>query len=142
MVAAVVLSVVAFIAGHPTQVVCGDGLGGHATPGVIGWTAYGGNVIYVTDKICVGSNAEVGSDAFALGIGTLIHEAAHARGVRKESCAEMTADIGIYDVLRRFYNVPFFTPTSRMVGLQVLENTRRRPAEYQPEACWASGTVS
>lgn len=143
MVPAVILSVVAFIAGHPTQIVCDANLGGLATsPNEIARTPYGGNVIYALPRICDELFAPVGTNAFAHAIGTVIHEASHARGLRSESCAEMTADIGIFDVLRRFYGAAFFSARSVAVGAQVLAFTRARTADYQPEACWLSGTPS
>lgn len=145
MIAPVILSVVAFIAGHPTTVVCDATLGGHAaeapadiTP--IGFTPYGGNVIYALPSLCDETSMPVGSTRFAHALGTFVHEASHARGVRSESCAEMTADIGVFDVLRRFYSIPFFSARSVAIGAQVLAFTRARPPNYQPEACWASGT--
>lgn len=141
MVAPVILSVIAFIAGHPVQVSCDPALGGHATSaGEVGWTAYGGEVIYVVPMVCDDSGRALEDPRFAFALATLIHEAAHARGIRSESCAELTADIGIYQALRDFYDVPFFTPTSQQIGATVLAQTRARPPTYQPEACWSSGT--
>lgn len=142
MIAPVILSVVAFIAGHQTAVVCDPTLDGHAIPGATGWTYTGGNVIYVVPSICDETRAKIGSLRFADGLSTVIHEAARARGLSRDSCVEMVADIGVFDVLRRFYGVAFFTPLSREIGAQVLALTRGRPASYQPEACWASGTMT
>lgn len=140
MIGPVILSVIAFIAGHPTTVVCDATLGGHADAStgftVIAWSAYGGDTIYAAPSLCDETRGRVGSLAFAHSIGTFIHEASHARGIHTETCAELTADIGVFDVLRRFYNVPFFTPLSRLVGAQVLTFTRARPTAYQPETCW------
>lgn len=141
VVPAVILSVVAFIAGHPTQVVCDATLGGlSASPNEIARTPYGGNVIYALPRICDELVAPVGTEAFAHAIGTVIHEASHARGLRIESCAEMTADIGVFDVLRRFYGVSFFSAMSVRVGDQVLAFTHARASNYQPEACWLRGS--
>lgn len=103
------------------------------------WTLTGGNVIHVHPRFCDYSSSPVGSNDFALVIGVFIHEAARARGVVTDSCARMTADLGVYQMLRDFYNVPFFSPTSERVGAQVLALTRLLPASYQPELCWASG---
>lgn len=122
-------------------IVCDPDLGGHAAeyPGALGWTAYGGSTIYVILSICANATARPRSATFADAIGAVIHEAAHARGIRSESCAEMTADIGVYDVLRRFFGVPFFSSDSEVIGALVLAETRQLPAAYQPEACWRSG---
>ena len=139
MAPAVILSVVAFIAGHPTQVACDPTLNGH--PAGIAWTAYGSSKIYAAPDICTDAAQPVDSWQFAYALGTFIHEAAHARGIRSESCAELVADIGVYDVLRRFYNIPFFTVESETIGGTVLANSHRRGPEYQPEACWATGTL-
>ncbi len=132
------IDVVTYIAGHQTSIVCDPALGGHSATesDPVGWAAYGGNIIYVVPQICVDMSADLGTAQFAQGIETLIHEAAHARGVQSESCAELTADIGVFDVLQRFYDTPFFTPLSVAVGDQVLAATRLRPAALQPEACW------
>lgn len=137
MLAPVILSVVALIAGHPVSVQCDPALGGHFIPGAAAWTPYGGNVIYATPQICDDTTQPLGTLQFALGLNIFIHEAAHARGVVSESCAELVADIGVYQVLRDFYDTPFFTPTSWMIGDQVLLLTHRKPAAYQPEGCWS-----
>lgn len=133
-----------WVAGHPVTIACDAALDGHAaslqaglTP--LAWTPYGGNIIYAQPSLCDETSATIGSQAFAQAIGTIIHEATHARGVVSESCAELTADVGVFDVLRRFYDVPFFSATSVLVGAEVLGLTRARPANYQPEACWRSG---
>ena len=132
------IDVVTFIAGHQTSIVCDPTLGGHAatSPDAFGWAAYGGNIVYLVPAICQDMSADIGSPRFAEGIAAVIHEAAHARGARSESCAEMTADLGVFDALRRFYGVPFFSDLSRTVGDQVLAGTRLRPESYQPEECW------
>lgn len=144
MLAPVILSVVAFIAGHPTQVACDADTNPSPFPTAPGqvataWTLTGGNLIHAHPAFCAASFAPVGSDSFARAMDVFIHEAARARGLTGDSCPQMIADIGVYDVLRLFYNVPFFTPMSRRVGAQVLALTRTLPASYQPELCWASG---
>lgn len=141
MVAPVILAAVAFIAGHPTSVVC-DADVNHGPvaerPGLTlkGWTAYGGNVIHVLPGFCSASTLLPGAPGFPETIELFIHEAAHARGIVSESCAELTADMGVFDVLRRFYGVPFFSPLSVRVGRAVLAHSREAPADYQPELCW------
>lgn len=147
MVAPIILSVVAFVAGHPTAVACDANVNQGPNPPPPGfvveaWTPYGGNVIHTLPSLCDGSNDPVGSPQFAAALRVFIHEAAHARGVHSETCAEMTADEGVFDVLRRFYGVPFFSPLSERVGAEVLALTRVRPPEYQPELCWRTGTIS
>lgn len=129
------LSVVALIAGHPATINCDPTLGGHFIPGAAAWTPYGGDVIYATPEICDDTRQPLGTLQFAAGLNVFIHEAAHSRGIRSESCAELTADLGVYQVLRDFYNIPFFTPQSETIAGQVLLLTRRKPAAYQPEEC-------
>lgn len=132
-----ILAVVAFIAGKPVHVVCDPALGGHYIAGAAAATPYGGDTIYAIPEICADAAARVGSYEFALAVSRFIHEASHARGLRVEACAELTADLGIYQVLRDYYRIPFFTPMSRQIGAQVLEDvTRLLPAAYQPEGCW------
>lgn len=141
MVAPVILSVVAFIAGHPTNVACDADVnhgGIPSRPGFAlkGWAQHDGNVIHVLPGFCDASTLRPRDPGFPETIELFIHEAAHARGIVSESCAEMTADIGVFDVLRRFYGVPFFSRLSVRVGRAVLAMTREGFADYQPELCW------
>lgn len=124
---AVALMVAAFIAGHPTQVLCDV----PPTAVVVAWTNPGSSVIHMQEDACAGLAAKPGDLSFAHGLSALIHESAHARGVRSEACAEAWADLTSYDVLRRFWHVPFFTPLSWLVGAQIREESRRLPASYQ-----------
>lgn len=145
MIAApILLSVAAMIAGKPVNVACdADTNFGPTGPPPVGftveaWTPYGGDTIHMLPQLCVDVLRQPGTPEFAAGIRVLIHESAHARGVRREDCAELTADIGVFDVVRRLWGIKFFTPLSRQIGSQVLELTRIRPASYQPETCWGS----
>lgn len=133
-----ILAVVASIAGHPVTVACDADVNRPSSvpAGAIGWAIIGGDTIHIHPLMCDYSRAEVGSPEFAAALDLFIHESAHARGVLSESCAEMTADVGVFDVLRRFYGIPFFTPMSRRIGAQVLAITRTLSPEYQPELCW------
>lgn len=146
MVAPVILSVVAFIAGHPTSVACDadTNQSPFAAPGYVAtaWTYTGGNVIHAHPAFCTASNDAIGTDGFARAMDVFIHEAARARGLQKDSCVEMLADIGVYQVLRDFYGVPFFSAMSRKVGAQVLALTRTLTPNFQPEACWAAKAPS
>jgi hypothetical protein len=142
MIAPVVLAVVSFIAGHPTGVVCDATLNGHeaALPGAVGWTAYGGDTVYVVPAVCAGLTFPVGEPGFGAALGTVIHEATHARGIRSEACAEWNADHGIYEVLRDFYGFATldswaFNLIAGNIAAEVVAETRRRPPQYQPELC-------
>lgn len=136
MIPAVALAVVAFIAGKPATVVCNtDGYNGPPAPAgyvVEGWTTPGTSTIHLNAAMCDGLSAKPGTVAFARALRVVIHESAHARGTRVEACAELWADLIVYDVLRRFYNIDFYTPLSQTIGAQVLDETHRRPASYQP----------
>ena len=136
-----------WIAGHPVTVACDADVNQSPFQAPAGreataWTLIGGNVIHVYPAFCDASSAPIGSVQFAQALDVFIHEAAHASGTRVESCAELTADIGVYDVLRRFYAIPFFSQMSATIGAQVLADTRTLSAAYQPEACWQSGRLS
>lgn len=140
----IALSVAAMIAGKPVTVACdadiNPGPTGLPAPGfaVEAWTLYGGDTVHMLPQLCDDLAARPGTIEFASGIRVLIHESAHARGIRREDCAELVADIGVFDVLRRRYDIPFFSPLSRLIGAQVLALTRLRPTNYQPETCWSS----
>lgn len=136
MLPVVALAVVAFIAGKPASVVCdadtNPPIG--APPGYVveAWTKVGSDTEHITPSLCAGLSARPGSIEFARSLRVVIHESAHARGTRVEACAELWADLAVFDVLRRFYNIGFFTPLSAEIGAQVLAETHRRPAVYQP----------
>jgi len=141
-----VVAVASWVAGHPVTVACDADTNPSpfpAAPGAVvtAWTLTGGDVIHALPMICDETRAAPGTVAFADGIATVIHEAARAKGVQTASCVEMLADVGVYDALRRFYSIPFFSSMSETVGAQVLALTRRRPSSYQPESCWQSGTL-
>jgi hypothetical protein len=124
---AIALAIAAFIVGHPTQVMCNAPEGPQSL--VMGYTVSG--VVHIRPSLCSAVAGKPGPEMFALGISALIHESAHARGISKEACAELIADLGVYQVLRDFYGIPFFTPLSWAVGRQVYANTLTLPAKYQ-----------
>jgi hypothetical protein len=128
VIPAIALSIIAMIAGHPTQVTCDV----PATAVITAWTSFDGQEIHMQESICAGLEEQLGTYRFAASISTLVHESAHARGVRSESCAETWVNVAVYDVLWRFYAVPFFTPLSEEIGAQVATITRGLPPAYQP----------
>src|SRR5437867_3953223 len=97
IVPALVLTIAATIAGHPTQVVCDV----PATESVAAWTIPGTSTIHMKEHICAELDRRPGDPLFAVALATLIHESAHARGVSAEDCAELWADLVVYDVLER-----------------------------------------
>lgn len=142
-----VVAAASWVAGHPVTVACDADTNPSpfpAAPGAVitAWTLTGGNVIHALPAICGETDAEPGTTQFADGIATMLHEAARARGLTSDSCVELFADIGVFDVLRRFYGIAFFSDMSVRIGSQVLGLTRQRPASYQPATCWASGALS
>ncbi len=145
-VAPIFLSVIAFIAGHPTQVSCDADTNPSpfaTAPGatVTAWTLTNGTVVHALPSLCLETQTKPGTLLFADALATMIHEAARDEGIQSDSCVEMLADVGVYDALRRFWNVPFFSRESEQIGSQVLYLTRRKPASYQPETCWSSGVL-
>ena len=144
-VAPVFLAAIAFIAGHPTTVVCDANTNPSpfASPGytATAWTYTGASVIHADPVFCSDTNDQPGNDGFARAIDVFLHEAARARGIQSDSCVELVSDVGVYDVLRRFWNVPFFSGESERIGAQVLALTRTLPATFQPESCWSSGVL-
>jgi len=140
MIAPILLSVAAMIAGKPVDIACDADTNlipnTSITFAVEAWTYIGGDQIHLLPQLCQDASQPIGTYEFAHGVGTIIHEATHARGIARESCAELTADIGIYDILRRLYGIPFFSKVSLRVGAQVLALSRARPPDYQPEGCW------
>lgn len=142
-VAPVFLSLIAMIAGHPTSVACDADTNPSpfAAPGyaATAWTYTGGDVIHAHPVFCQDTYSAPGTDEFARAVDVFLHEAARARGIQSDSCVELTADLGVYQVLRDYYGVPFFSPMSALVGAQVLALTRTLPASFQPEACWSGG---
>jgi len=142
MVAPVVLAVAAFIAGHPVTVSCDAATNRPPSvpTGALGWSVVGGSESHLSGDVCNDLEDSPGGLDFAAGIAVLIHEAAHAKGVRSEACAQWYAVFGVYDVLRRFYAIPFFTDESRLIGAEVLEFTKLRlPPEYQPSLTSSCG---
>jgi hypothetical protein len=133
----IALLVATAIAGHPTTVTCDtSGYPGPAPPPgfqVEAWTAVGSKEIHLAPFLCSGLDSPLGSAAFARSIGVLIHESAHARGIRTEDCAELWGNLVVFDVLRRFYGVPFFSRLSLQVAAQVRNFTLVRPTSYQPK---------
>ena len=140
MISLVTLAIAAAIAGHPVDVRCDADKnpppGLTPAPGYVieGWAYVGGNEIHMLPHLCADTNAPVGSLAFAQALRVVIHEAAHARGVAVEACAELWAALVVFDILRRFYGIPFFSKLSESIGRQVLAETRLRPPNYQPRA--------
>jgi hypothetical protein len=130
--------VAAFVAGHPTQIVCDADVNRSPTPAPPGfvataWTAVGGNVIHMIPARCAGLEAKPGNGEFARSLGTLIHEASIARGVRTEQCANLWTALLPFEVLERYYDVPMGSPLSWSVAGQVLGHVLDGPPEYRPQ---------
>jgi hypothetical protein len=124
---AIAFTIASMISGHPTQIACDV----PTTAVVEAWTTPRSNLLHMQPTLCAGLGMAPGDPRFSYALGVLIHESSHARGVLREACAEMYADVLIYQVLRDYYRVPFFSKLSMQIGAQVLYFSRHRPAEYQ-----------
>lgn len=137
----VTLLIAAAISGHPTKIACDtDTNPGPVKPPpgyvVEAWTPVGGDTIHMAPVLCAGLFAPIGNIRFAQSYRVLLHEAAHARGIAVEACAELYA----WEHARNFlYTHYFFDPwlfwLSDQVVKQIEAETRLRPANYQPQLC-------
>lgn len=129
----VALLIAASIAGHPVGIKCDAEINNPFPFPVDGWAYVGGNELHMTRYLCDAlERRDTNETAFARALGTLIHEAAHTRGVESEACAELYAQVLVYQVLRDHYRIPFFTRVSRRVGEAVARLTSLLPPAYQP----------
>jgi hypothetical protein len=143
MIPALVTAIAISLSGHPVSIDCDTSTyPGPPPPApyvVEAWTYTGGDVIHMRRELCEGFSFAPGTRRFAQSIRVLIHESAHARGIRSEACAELHAQLGVFDVLRRFYRISFFSSLSRLIGEQVYLEGLKRPANYQPSFNSCSG---
>lgn len=76
--------VAALIAGHPVSIHCDL----PNNPSLVqGWAYYGGSEIHMQAWAC-DSLSQPETPGFGAALALLIHESSHARGVRRESCAD------------------------------------------------------
>ncbi len=90
----------------------------------------------MTPALCNGLYAPLGTLAFAQSYRVLLHEGAHASGIRNEACAEAY----VWANSRRFlYSHYLFDPwyfwLSSKIAKQIETETLRRPPSYQPHLC-------
>lgn len=129
------------LAGHPTKIACDtDTNPGPVVPPpgyvVEAWTPYGGDTIHMAPSLCAGFYADIGTVRFAQSYRVLLHEAAHARGIVSEACAEAYAWQYPRSVLYTYYRFdPWLFFLSDRIAKQIQAETRLRPANYQPEEC-------
>ena len=128
MIPAVALAVAALFAGHPTQVACDV----PETAIVYAWTTPGTSVTHMRGSSCVALAGGPTRPGFAVALTTLLHESAHARGVRSEDCAEMWATTNIAFVLEAYYNVPLGSSLALRLVTEAVTDSRSLPAAYQP----------
>jgi hypothetical protein len=138
-------TVASFVAQKPVNVACDTDV----NPGTIAppfgftveaWTPYGGDTVHMAPNLCEAITAPVGSDEFAAGLRVIVHEATHAKGEKREACAEYNADYLSYQVLSQIWGFQSLDPWAynAVVGRihdQIMALTRQRPANYQPEGC-------
>lgn len=129
--------VASYVSGHPVRVYCDADKNPGADPPLPGfvkqaWTVIGGEEIHLHPNYCYYLKQPIKGNLFPLTLRILIHEAAHARGVSVESCAELYAVLRSYEVLQLFWHVTPGTTLSNHVGAVVLQASRARPPSYQP----------
>jgi hypothetical protein len=129
VIPAAALAAVAFIAGYPAQIECDLPDNGD----IMGFALPGAPALRMQPYLCANLGKQPWTPQFVQAIATVIHESAHLKGVKSETCAEWYAVAGIYDVLRRFYGIPFFSPFSRQIGNQALMFARSLGPTYQPD---------
>lgn len=134
------LAVGAFVAGHPVEIICDADVNPSPKPVPPGfvvdaWTLIGTGPIHMVPAICANLRARVGTPEFTHALRVLLRESAIAGQARSESCAELYAELGSYDVLRRFYRVPFFTALSRRIGDDVVAEVKTSPPNFAPSLC-------
>jgi hypothetical protein len=92
------LAALALLVGHPVELRC-DGdtppPGLTIPPGAVleGWTQLGGDVLHLSEARCAGLRRPGRGREWAWSVQTLLHEGAHAAGVRREDCAESLATV-------------------------------------------------
>ena len=99
---------------------------------VAGWAIFGGNEVHLHPQYCADMDPRVWRDSVTRGValGVLIHEAAHARGVRSEQCAEMYAGVLMYEYLERFYGISMFSAESWEASRWWVVRNRSLPQNY------------
>ena len=135
---ALALLAAAFVAGKPVQVACDAdvNLGGvqvQAGYSLEGWTVPGRSEIHLHPNICSGLAQPAYSAGFASAFRVVLHEAAHAKGIRSESCAEGYALVYARETARRFYRVPLWSSTSEELSAKIWGQTLLRPEVYRPD---------
>lgn len=144
--APILLSIAAMVAGKPMNVACDAdtnfGPTGPPPPGYVveAWTPYGGDTVHMLPQLCVGITFRPGTPEFAASLRVIVHESTHATGEKREACAEYNADYLSYRVLARLFGFGALDPWAynAVVGRihnQIMEMTRIRPPDYQPEGC-------
>lgn len=96
--------------------------------------------VHMSPDLCTGITARPGTEEFARSLRVIVHEATHAKGERREACAEYNADYLSYQVLSQLFGFSTLDPWAynAVVGRihdQIMALTRLRPADYQPEGC-------
>lgn len=94
------------------------------------YTYVGGSTVWLGPTVCSRLGSP-GYPVFALGLSTLLHESWHARGHRDEAFAECAARVLIYSALHDFYGVPWYSARMASYTTFALNESLRRPAEYQ-----------
>lgn len=114
------------------RLVAQSGLTHEPGSSVAGFTLFAAPTIYLRYDRCP-MLAGPEHWGFGLGLNTLLHEAYHQRGggVRDEALVECAALVLQYEAMRRFYGVPFFSPTMTRHADVAIAHSRTLPARFQ-----------
>lgn len=133
MLPAIILSVVALVAGHPAHVNCDADTTNPFPFAVDGWSTPGGSNMHLSTKMCSYLvNYKLTTPEYGAALNVVMHESAHLRGVRKEACAELWADMMTWNVLRDVYGIKSYGPVWQTVAANVVNYTHLKPPAYQP----------
>lgn len=127
MIPALALAAAALIAGKPVGISCDLPPNGP----LLGQSVIGSSAIRMRSDLCERLSSKTDDPGFAAALGVVIHESAHARGVRSEACATAWSVATAPWVLDRIYGVPMFTPLSWQVQDAILATVRASPPEYR-----------
>jgi hypothetical protein len=130
-VIAELLVALAVLVGNPVRLDCTDAQPPGYTPPpgtfVEGWTTVGdSSVVHLSEVRCTGLRRPPSDVEWAWSVQVLLHEAAHASGIRNEACAEAFTFIWALWLLPRL-GIPWEPTLERMD-----RRTASRPSSYHP----------
>lgn len=132
MIPAIILSVVALIAGKPAVVNCDAATTSPFPYAVDGWSNVGGSEVHLSKRMCSYFAYRITTPEYGAALNIVMHESAHLRGVREEACAELWADTMTWIVLRDVYRYKHYGQVWQTVAANVVAYTRLKDPAYQP----------